>query len=363
MRYEDICEFLRSVEDSYPLSGHSSAGTDARWCDDVRRLWAEQTGEPDEMLNAVLEFRLAVAAAARAPSSTGAREAAESSWTWLLTSAQVAQRTAEWYAETVNVLTASEISDIWKGPRTRAALVLSKVPKQTPISLTQKSLACARAESGPMDWGVRYEPVVKGILEAETKQTVYELGRIRHRTVPQLAASPDGLFIGDGPLAGTLVEIKCPPTRPITDAIPFGYWCQMQIQMEVCDRPQCMYVEAKFSQAQEDDYANPGGWIAYEMNTVTGESRYTYSLTQPPHPPHDSPWAQVETYPWRVTQLRKVIVMRDPAWFQASLAELTAFWADVAQARAGTWAPILPPPRSKTPSSTPTATPRCQIVD
>ena len=366
MRYEDVCEFLRSVEDSHPLSGHDSALTDKRWCEDVRRLWIEQTSEPFDMLDAVLEVRFAIAAAARQPhgqqqaQQQGQPQAStDQSWHWLLTATQVTQRTAEWYAETINVLTASEIADIWKGPRTRAALVMSKVLKEPKAVITQKSLACSRAQTGPMDWGVRYEPVVKEILEAETKHAIHELGRIRHRTFPRLAASPDGLFIGDGPLSGSLLEIKCPPTRPITDAIPFGYWCQMQIQMEVCDRPQCVYVEAKFSQETPHPEARQG-WIAYEMNVVTGDSRYTYSLTQPPHPPQDSPWAQVESYQWSLTQLRQVVVMRDPIWFEAQKADFATFWADVEQARAGTWTPVLPPPRSK---STPTATPRCEITD
>jgi len=362
MRYEDVCEFLRSVEDSHPLSGHDSALTDKRWCEDVRRLWTEQTSEPFDMLDAVLEVRFAIAAAARQQQPPQPQQATDESWHWLLTATQVTQRTAEWYAETVNVLTASEISDIWKGPRTRAALVMSKVLKEPKAVITQKSLACSRAQTGPMDWGVRYEPVVKEILEAQTNQAIHELGRIRHRTFPRLAASPDGLFIGDGPLSGSLLEIKCPPTRPITDAIPFGYWCQMQIQMEVCDRPQCVYVEAKFSQEAAQDPEARQGWIAYEMNVVTGESRYTYSLTQPPHPPQESQWAQVESYQWSLTQLRQVVVMRDPIWFEAQKADFATFWADVEQARAGTWAPVLPPPRSK---STPTATstPRCEITD
>jgi hypothetical protein len=86
-------------------------------------------------------------------------------WKWLLTVKQIEQRTAEWYTETRNILTASEISAIWKGPRTRAALIMSKARELLETPSIKRNLAVSREKTGPMDWGVRYEPVVKHILE------------------------------------------------------------------------------------------------------------------------------------------------------------------------------------------------------
>jgi hypothetical protein len=338
----NICAFLQSMEEDHPLTEDNQT----QWCADVKEAWVEQTGESAELLNPVLKLRMAAAAAV------------DSGWQWLLTTTQVAQRTADWYDETVNLLTASELGELWKGLRTRAALVLSKVPKAAPLTpRAPPKLSCTRADAGPMDWGVRYEPVVKEILEAKTGQPIIELGRIRHRTLARFAASPDGLFVGEGDLAGCLLEIKCPPTREITDTIPYGYWCQMQLQMEVCDRPQCMYVEAKFRQGTD----RADGWIAYEVNVNTDEGRYVYGSTPPSVPSEDSPWTQVEVYSWELVQLRQVMVPRDRAWFQGTAVPAAEiFWADVEAARAGTWAPILPPPRTP---RTPQASPRCQIME
>jgi hypothetical protein len=347
----NICAFLQSMEEDHPLTEDNQK----QWCADVKEAWVEQTGESAELLYPVLKLRLAVAAAAAAA-------AADTGWQWLLTTTQVAQRTADWYDETVNLLTASELGELWKGARTRAALVLSKVPKDAPLTpRAPPKLACTRAETGPMDWGVRYEPVVKGILEARTGQPIIELGRIRHRMLARFAASPDGLFVGEGDMAGCLIEIKCPPTRPITDAIPYGYWCQMQLQMEVCGRPQCMYVEAKFRQGDSAERAD--GWIAYEVNVNTDESRYVYGSSQPPVPEEHSPWTQVEVYPWELVKLRQVMVARDRSWFQGTaVPAATAFWADVEAARAGTWAPVLPPPRTRK-QNPDSLSPRCQILE
>jgi hypothetical protein len=338
----NVCTFLQSMEEDHPLT----EGNESTWCADVREAWCMQTGEDAELLDPVLRIRLAVSYA--------------QGWKWLVHAVQVAQRTQDWYDETVNLLTASELGELWKGLRTRASLVYSKVPKTVSVLSGPPKLTCARSETGPMDWGVRYEPVVKGILEEQTGQPILELGRIRHRTLSRFAASPDGLFVGTGALAGCLVEIKCPPTRVITDSIPHGYWCQMQLQMEVCDRPQCMYVEAKFRQG--DDVETPGGWIAYEMNIDTHEGRYVFEREKPAPPAEDSPWTQVEVYPWELTKLRQVMVPRDKVWFQGTaVPAAAAFWADVEAARSGTWMPNLPPPRSR--KMTEVASPRCEIVD
>ena len=52
-----------------------------------------------------------------------------------------------------------------------------------------------------------------------------------------------------------LLEIKCPLYRTITGEIPLYYWIQMQIQMEVCNMPECDYFECNFRQyADKNEY-------------------------------------------------------------------------------------------------------------
>jgi hypothetical protein len=214
-----------------------------------------------------------------------------------------------------------------------------------------------------MDWGVRYEPVVKGILETTLGAKIQELGRIRHRLDSRVAASPDGLITESSvspELVGSLVEIKCPPTRIINNKIPFDYWCQMQLQMEVCDRPSCEFVEMKFKELDEGDTPSENslnGWIILEAHQDTMEMRYVYS----DKPSGEVGWVQMERYRWEVVKMRRVTLLRDPVWFQASQTDLEAFWKDVESARAGTWNPPPPPKPRKVSASAPVY--GCAIVD
>ena len=356
-------EFLKHYENVNPLPTNL-AFYDV-WADDARELWDIQIGKENGQghLDAILSFRRTLIDSSSASSSSSSSSSSTSSsvskkqddsWKWLITAKQVEQRTQEWYMETKNIITASEIAAIWKGPRTRAALVMSKVGEAAEISVKRNS-AFPRSQTGPMDWGVRYEPVVKQILEETLGAKIQELGRIRHRKDPRVAASPDGLITEckNQELVGSLVEIKCPPTRVINDKIPFDYWCQMQLQMEVCDRPSCEFVEVKFKELDADAVpTNPlHGWITLEGNQDSMDMRYVYSgypsgkekekeqKEKEQEETKEDGWVEVETYQWEVVQLRRVTLQRDLVWFQASQTDLQAFWKDVAGARQGTWSP------------------------
>ena len=336
-------EFLKHYETMNPLPTNLSFYD--VWADDARELWDIQIEQDHGHLDAVLSFRRKLLE--ESSTSCGPNVSQDDSWRWLLTAKQVEQRTQQWYMETKNIITASEIAAIWKGPRTRAALVMSKVGEAAEVSVKRNS-AFPRGQTGPMDWGVRYEPVVKEILEETLGAKIQELGRIRHRNDPRVAASPDGLITESSKapeLVGSLVEIKCPPTRVINDKIPFDYWCQMQLQMEVCDRPSCEFVEVKFKELDADATpTNPlHGWITLEGNQETMDMRYAYCQ----NPVKEDGWVPIETYQWEVAQLRRVTLQRDPVWFQASQHDLQAFWKDVEAARQGTWIPPPAPVRKK----------------
>jgi len=340
--FHTICDYLHGMEQICPVPSHSKLLDE--WEDAIRQQWKDTFDEDgagrkaEQVFEAVLAFRREVHLAA----SYQEHKKTSKEWSWLLTADQVEQRTDDWHKEKVDLLTASEIADIWAGLRTRAALVMSKVPKPDDKFYTTR-LAVLRSQGHAMDWGVRYEPVVKEILERDLGVKIAELGRIRHQTITRLAASPDGL-ITEGPeeLKGRLIEIKCPPSREITNTVPFGYWAQMQIQMEVCDRPACEYVEAKFKELTADD-PECQGWITLEQNTETQVLRYQYHTTSTPV--QNEGFQQLETYGWKLVQMRRVTQHRDPIWFQGVMKDLEAFWADVEGARLGTWIP--PPPKPK----------------
>jgi putative phage-type endonuclease len=290
------------------------------------------------------------------------------SWKWLLDTAQVEQRTQEWYAESRNALTASEVSKVFKKNRTRDQLIVTKSqPIQEPVI---RRLAVERASTSPMDWGVRYEPLVKAYLEKSLKCKIQDLGRIRHRAHNNIAASPDGLFISCElypELIGRLVEIKCPTTRIIKeDSISFDYSSQMQLQMEVCDRPSCEFVEAKFRQPKDDadrhEDALDRGWITLISNIHTDENRYLYHHT-PSVSIVDPDWASVETYEWELAFIQRVTVKRGPTWFQDSLPHFAEFWKDVQAARDGTWQIAPGKERKRKDTSDSLTLTKCGIVE
>ena len=372
-----VVDFLESMEESHPLGAHAKF-YDA-WATDIQSFAEEggvlQTDGDRRTLTMLLEIRRLVHEASTGGSVVSASAAqaqaqADPLWHWLLTATQVEQRTPEWYQETRNMITASEVATVFKSGRTRGQLVMSKA--SPPAERFIASLAVPKASTGPMDWGVRYEPVVKEFLENSLKAKIHDLGRIRHRTNPKIAASPDGLFVVSETapeLVGRLVEIKCPSTRVIKDGeIPFEYWCQMQLQMEVCGVDACEFVEAKFVEELPSGADAPGHLATGFISLITKDdvNKYVYHSTAtassppgscpaPPASPGDE-WTLLETYPWYLLKLRRVTVPRDVNWFSQSQPAFEQFWADVEGAKAGTW--ILPPGRPKKVEA-----PRCQIAD
>ena len=339
-KQKQVAEFLKVYEELYPLISHPSYFDN--WAEDALELWELQCPNDPEgeiILEAALDFRKefhnASLIAKKAPVSKG--------WEWLLTANQVEQRTDEWYSESKNMITASEVANILKTVRSRASVIKSKLAEPNPF----KRNAVKRCETGPMDWGVRYEPVAKQILEETLEAQIKDLGRIKHRTVPKIAASPDGLIITckkDKNLVGRLVEIKCPPSRVISEKIPYDYWCQMQLQMEVCDIPACEFVEVKFEEEKDLPFT-ADGFISLEYRPDTCDTRYTYHK-QSSYTSQESSWEVVETYGWKLTHLRRVTVLRDSNWFRETLCPvLEEFWKDVENARLGLWIP--PPPLGK----------------
>jgi hypothetical protein len=321
----ELCETMKGIEEIHPLPTHPSYFDE--WVEDIEIFW-ESTGEafPPEWYT-LLSLRKRIF---ELSFNSQVTPPVTDTWKWLLTVDQMPQRTTDWYSQKRSMLTASEISQLWKGPRSRINLIASK--SSPPSEPTAKRLATLRKDTNPMDWGVRYEPIVKLILEREGAQ-IQELGRIQHRTVQGLAASPDGLYTC-GPLRGSLVEIKCPITRTIEAKIPFDYWCQMQIQMEVCDIDVCEYVEAKFVENSED--RDPEGYVSLCITKDdVDEMKYVYHHTPTFTLADDDPWICIETYSWACSSIRRTLVKRDTEWFARMQPDIALFWTEVTEVREG----------------------------
>lgn len=251
---------------------------------------------------------------------------------------QVPQRTPAWYLQGKSVLTASEFATLYGSERAVRQLAGQKIA--TVIPQTTNRLACLTHEMGPFDWGIRFEPVVKMILEEHWGAKILEAGRLLHPSDPLLAASPDGLILEakDPARVGRLLEIKCPVTREITGTIPYEYWCQMQIQMEVTGIDECEYVEVKLDSItpKRVDLSGgiPDGFVWLFQNTTTCQMMYAYT--------HEQKGAfeaegleLIETIPWRQKTLFTKTVTRDRAWFQGTAPMRERFWETVNKLRTG----------------------------
>lgn len=250
---------------------------------------------------------------------------------------QIPQRTPAWYAQGKEVLTASEFAKLFGSPRCVSQLVTSKVPTGSPTGTNR--LACMTCEMSPFDWGVRFEPVVKHILEKKWGAQIAESGRILHPMDTHVAASPDGIIMeaNDPARIGRLLEIKCPITRKISEGIPFEYWCQMQVQMEVTGIGECEYVEVKLDSIQgtaTDISGVADGYIWLLQNPTTCEMRYVYTEAEAEAEAMNG-WEQTEKIPWRLNDMYTVTVIRDRAWYEGTGELRRQFWENVEHARKG----------------------------
>lgn len=362
-----VIELSKIVESYIPLGGHSL----------FQKLWKEETqaslqealeaGEVSQEEQTKAHDFLEIVSDAV---SIFTREATNASWITMpieqrlakvkaiQDAPQIPQRSTEWYLQFGRVLTASEFSALFSNNKRRRDLVQSKAaPPQEPS--TQYRHACPTSEMSALGWGIRFEPVVKQLLEHRDKCSIYEPGRLNHPTNTHLAASPDGVFQTSSTpqQVGRLVEIKCPYSRTIGGEIPSDYWIQMQIQMEVADVDECEYIEVDLlskrahqeSSVDLSDTTYQG--IVYLLQQQVPEGKpfdykYIYGeIGSTTMPPITEGYTCVETIPWGLKRWHRKIVSRDRTWYEGTKPWQEAFWRDVEAVKKGL--PLTPLPAQK----------------
>ena len=266
----------------------------------------------------------------------------------ILVKNQTPQHSAEWYTQKTNILTASEIHDLFTGSR---EALLRKKSGETPLPAYSSTTVGIAQENGEMmatKWGHRFEPIVRKIYEIEISgrgSVCDSLGRFVHKEIPWLAASPDGI-VTKGPLCGRLVEIKAPKTRDPGTFVPPEYYEQMQLQMEVTDLEAAEFIEAQFVQRHESALTQDD-LTAIECAPWKGRIQVRGSVDNPPdtwryiysEPEEDLKDAQIdyntsddilESSVWWLTGFYPRTVLRNHEWW-ASVGSpaVQAFWADV----------------------------------
>ena len=261
----------------------------------------------------------------------------------LLNQKQIEQRTEEWYKQMVEIISASELGNLFASPRQRAKLVISKTVPYVPRN---QSLAVLSDYMSPFDWGIRFEPVVKLIYEYKYHTVLKELGRLYHPYDSRCTASPDGLVYScpKKERTGRLIEIKCPVTREIDGTIPKDYYSQMQMQLHVTQLQKCDYVEAEFSSkynqlAPKEGPSEYSGFIALIRYSEFKDNQEFYYLYSPVN--CDSNWKPntsdeiIELIPWRLIKWSEQLVTRNEEWWTSLCPMIDRFWEDVEKAKKG----------------------------
>ena len=262
---------------------------------------------------------------------------------------QIVQHTTDWYAQRRHRLTASEFAQILDGRR--GALLRQKLSTETGdrVGIAPVGIAQSDGEMNATTWGHRFESVTRRIYELEIAGvgTVCDtLGRFTHATIPWLSASPDGV-VTHGSLQGRLVEIKSPKTRQPDEFVPYEYYVQMQVQMEVCDVEAVEFVEAQFAQRPVDSMTI-GDHAAVAKARWKGEievrghledsTSWRYRYTEPVEDAHEAIFPTDEQLPllehsvWWLTGWYPRTVLRNRGWWlSVGKPAAEAFWAEVCE--------------------------------
>jgi len=161
---------------------------------------------------------------------------------------QPEQKTREWYVYRYNLITAS---NLWKVFGTESQVNSLIYEKCKPFEEVYYEFS---QQSGPLYWGVKYEPVTIMIYEDMFRTKIGEFGCLPHPKHNFIGASPDGINID--PLNfryGRMLEIKNIYNREITCIPKQEYWIQTQLQMEVCDLDECDFVETRIKEFESKE--------------------------------------------------------------------------------------------------------------
>ena len=268
---------------------------------------------------------------------------------------QTAQKSAEWHAEGRNMLSGHEFGPICIGSRSERQNVLAKKcsPEVVVTGTGDSRTVFLSSEDGKLSafkWGWRYEPVARMVFERYISEIdgdaseVYDgLGRVRHPTLPRLGASPDGLIM-KGKRSGRLLEIKCPVSRELDNKVPIHYYCQMQLQAEVCDVDAVEYIEVQF--ANIDDVSGCKPWIGKicvcSPTTDADPATWTYAysplftqeLIEQCRAWLPEGGVVLESSIWCIKNMFHTTVLRNPRWWNAvGYPSYMDFWKDVEMAR------------------------------
>jgi putative phage-type endonuclease len=224
------------------------------------------------------------------------------------------QRTSAWHTKRGEMITASEVYNLFTTPAARLEVMMRKL---TPQSGSGNNTAPA------LLWGTRFEPIAKAIYEEKTNCKIIDVSCATHPVYSFLGASPDGLIVPndstDIKRYGRLVEFKCPISRPETDGIPPAYQMQMQMQMACTGIDECEYVEFRFKQVYYSEWEKSTNKKGFFTVSPTGDVIYdAYQENE-----------DAQTIYWILMSIKEDFMHKDPEWIPTKINILTDFWNEV----------------------------------
>jgi putative phage-type endonuclease len=144
----------------------------------------------------------------------------------LLTAEYDEQRSQEWFKLRGNLLTASDAA---------AALDLNFF-KSSEALLLEKCGFKKDFSNSNIERGIRLEPIVRDLYDAQYQKKSHEIGLIVHPEYKWLGGSADGITED-----GYLIEIKCP--NKLSPKVPVYYFPQIQLLMEITKLEICHFVQ------------------------------------------------------------------------------------------------------------------------
>jgi putative phage-type endonuclease len=148
------------------------------------------------------------------------------------------QRTPEWFSERAGKVTASCLHKVMARTKTGYGADRANYAAQL-VTERLTGLPADSFSNAAMQWGTDTEPQARAAYAMEVGIVPVEIGFMRHPTIADSGASPDGLVGDKG-----MVEIKCPNSATHIATLTGGgidrkYLYQMQWQMACAERDWC----------------------------------------------------------------------------------------------------------------------------
>jgi len=253
------------------------------------------------------------------------------------------QRSPEWYFARQKLFSASNLWKLFGSVAQRKNLLVEKILPPQRIDFQSENVP------GPLQWGIKYEPVSVLIYEhiyATKVNTAY--GCIPHRDCP-IGASPDG--INNDPTSskfGYMLEVKNIYNREMNGIPSEEYWVQIQIQLETCQLQICDFVETRIKEYSEESFIADTdreykGMVLFLIpRDSTHTSKYCYcplsmrgseqlwkeevEITEKDHIIYHVDY-------WYLDEFYCTAVERNQAWFAAAKPLIEAGWQEVIEGR------------------------------